>query len=292
MESVDLNIDNYDLRDLIGLFQIPFHFTETHLKEAKKTVLKTHPDKSRLDKNFFLFFSKAYKYLLKIFQLRKGSNITNTEYDNQDTWEEENKILINNKISNLSQSEYNKWFNDAFNNMKVKDEDEETGYGDWLKSEDGYIGKEAKSVSEMNEMINNKKRDLRGLVVYNEFNDTIQGNHFNLLRDQPENYGSSLFDKLQFEDVKKAHTESVVPVTHEDYINKTKYNSVDELNRDRTTTMLDSTKHLANHNQQLSSNKHDEESENINRAYKLMKQDEQITSSYNKFWSDLKKIGM
>ena len=41
MESVDLNIDNYDLRDLIGLFQIPFHFTETHLKEAKKTVLKT-----------------------------------------------------------------------------------------------------------------------------------------------------------------------------------------------------------------------------------------------------------
>jgi len=292
MESVDLNIDNYDLRDLIGLFQIPFHFTETHLKEAKKTVLKTHPDKSRLDKKYFLFFSKAYKYLLKIFQLRKGSNITNTEYDNQDTWEEENKILINNKISNLSQSEYNKWFNDAFNNMKVKDEDEETGYGDWLKSEDGYIGKEAKSVSEMNEMINNKKRDLRGLVVYNEFNDTIQGNHFNLLRDQPENYGSSLFDKLQFEDVKKAHTESVVPVTHEDYINKTKYNSVDELNRDRTTTMLDSTKHLANHNQQLSSNKHDEESENINRAYKLMKQDEQITSSYNKFWSDLKKIGM
>jgi len=292
MESVDLNIDNYDLRDLIGLFQIPFHFTETHLKEAKKTVLKTHPDKSRLDKKFFLFFSKAYKYLLKIFQLRKGSNITNTEYDNQDTWEEENKILINNKISNLSQSEYNKWFNDAFNNMKVKDEDEETGYGDWLKSEDGYIGKEAKSVSEMNEMINNKKRDLRGLVVYNEFNDTIQGNHFNLLRDQPENYGSSLFDKLQFEDVKKAHTESVVPVTHEDYTNKTKYNSIDELNRDRTTTMLDSTKHLANHNQQLSSNKHDEESENINRAYKLMKQDEQITSSYNKFWSDLKKIGM
>ena len=292
MESVDLNIDNYDLRDLIGLFQIPFHFTETHLKEAKKTVLKTHPDKSRLDKKFFLFFSKAYKYLLKIFQLQKGSNITNTEYDNQDTWEEENKILINNKISNLSQSEYNKWFNDAFNNMKVKDEDEETGYGDWLKSEDGYIGKEAKSVSEMNEMINNKKRDLRGLVVYNEFNDTIQGNHFNLLRDQPENYGSSLFDKLQFEDVKKAHTESVVPVTHEDYTNKTKYNSVDELNRDRTTTMLDSTKHLANHNQQLSSNKHDEESENINRAYKLMKQDEQITSSYNKFWSDLKKIGM
>jgi hypothetical protein len=292
MESVDLNIDNYDLRDLIGLFQIPFHFTETHLKEAKKTVLKTHPDKSRLDKKFFLFFSKAYKYLLKIFQLRKGSNITNTEYDNQDTWEEENKILINNKISNLSQSEYNKWFNDAFNNMKVKDEDEETGYGEWLKSEDGYIGKEAKSVSEMNEMINNKKRDLRGLVVYNEFNDTIQGNHFNLLRDQPENYGSSLFDKLQFEDVKKAHTESVVPVTHEDYINKTKYNSVDELNRDRTTTMLDSTKHLANHNQQLSSNKQNEESENINRAYKLMKQDEQITSSYNKFWSDLKKLGM
>ena len=58
MEKLDLNIHNYDLNDLINLFRLPFHFKEEHLKEAKKIVLKTHPDKSGLDKEYFLFFSQ------------------------------------------------------------------------------------------------------------------------------------------------------------------------------------------------------------------------------------------
>ena len=77
MEKLDLNIHNYDLNDLINLFRLPFHFKEEHLKEAKKIVLKTHPDKSGLDKEYFLFFSQAYKYLLKIHQLRQSSTTTN-----------------------------------------------------------------------------------------------------------------------------------------------------------------------------------------------------------------------
>ena len=66
MDDLDLNIHNYDLNDLLNLFKLPYHFTEEHLRDAKKTVLKTHPDKSRLDRKYFLFFSKAYKYLLKM----------------------------------------------------------------------------------------------------------------------------------------------------------------------------------------------------------------------------------
>ena len=77
MEGLDLNIHNYDLNDLLNLFKMPFHFKEEDLKSAKKIVLKTHPDKSKLDKEYFLFFSQAYKYLLKIHQLRQSSTTTN-----------------------------------------------------------------------------------------------------------------------------------------------------------------------------------------------------------------------
>ena len=56
MESLDLDIDNYDLLDILKLFKIQYHFTEQDLKNVKKSVLKTHPDKSKLDKKYFLFF--------------------------------------------------------------------------------------------------------------------------------------------------------------------------------------------------------------------------------------------
>jgi len=39
---MDLNIENYDLDDILNLFKIPKNFTEEDLKSAKKIVLKTH----------------------------------------------------------------------------------------------------------------------------------------------------------------------------------------------------------------------------------------------------------
>ena len=98
MEDIDLNIHNYDLNDLLNLFKLPFHFNDTHLKDAKKLVLKTHPDKSKLDQKFFLFFSQAYKYLFKIHQLRQSSNTTNTEYHKDELWDKEQSIIIDGKI--------------------------------------------------------------------------------------------------------------------------------------------------------------------------------------------------
>ena len=72
-EDMDLNIDNYSLNDLLELFNIPFDFDEEHLKQVKKTVLKTHPDKSGLDKEIFLFFCKAYKLIYSAYNFRSRS---------------------------------------------------------------------------------------------------------------------------------------------------------------------------------------------------------------------------
>ena len=65
MESMDLDINNYELADILNLFKLPVMFEEPHLKQAKIIVLQMHPDKSRLPKEYFLFFTKAYKILYK-----------------------------------------------------------------------------------------------------------------------------------------------------------------------------------------------------------------------------------
>ena len=293
MENIDLNIHNYDLNDLIALFKLPFHFKEEHLKDAKKIVLMTHPDKSRLDKEYFLFFSQAYKYLLKIHQLRQSSTTTNTDYDKDELWSKEHSVLIDGKIKTMSQEDYADWFNSTFEKMRLKDDSEETGYGDWLKSDDDLVDETVTSTNEMNEYIQNKKKQLRALVVHNDFQDmnTSNGGQFDLVREIPGNYGSSMFDKLQFEDVRKAHCESVIPVTEEDFHNRKKYTNIDELNRERTQDMVQNNdRWLSSHESRLKESNSQDEDINIQRAYKLMNQDEMIRENHEKFWSDMKRI--
>ena len=74
MEGLDLNIDNYDLTDLLALFRLEFDFKEDDLKRVKKSVMKTHPDKSGLDKKYFLFFTSAYKIIFSIYEFRYKSS--------------------------------------------------------------------------------------------------------------------------------------------------------------------------------------------------------------------------
>ena len=56
-DSLDLNLDNYELADLLELFKLDYDFGHDDLKQAKRMVLQTHPDKSKLPKEYFLFFS-------------------------------------------------------------------------------------------------------------------------------------------------------------------------------------------------------------------------------------------
>ena len=84
MSSLDLNIDNYSIDDLYKLFSIKT-LDEAAMKESKKIVLKMHPDKSRLDQKYFLFFSSAYKRLYGIYEFQNKSGrktVSTVDYDN------------------------------------------------------------------------------------------------------------------------------------------------------------------------------------------------------------------
>ena len=130
MEAVDLNIDNYDYEDILNLFCLTHDFGENGLKNAKKIVLATHPDKSGLNKEYFLFFSKAFKILNFVYTFRektnssekKNINYENTEYLlNSENNDENNKEIINQlkekKI--LNPQNFNKWFNELFEKVKI-----------------------------------------------------------------------------------------------------------------------------------------------------------------------------
>lgn len=277
-EDIDLNIDNYNLDDLLGLFKLGYNFTENDMKQAKRIVLKTHPDKSKMDKKYFLFFSKAYKVLYSIHQFRTQSNSEKSTVYTIEKDEAKEKF-----IKSISKTEnFHKVFNDFFDNNYIRTDDIKTGYGDWLKSDEDLNDDKISNMTQMNETFEKKKNTMRALAKKEEIKDTSNESYLNLSGNTPESYSSSLFSNLQYEDLKKAHVETVIPVSRQDYEEKQKFSNMNDLKMYRDTdnmapVSLQQSKQLLKNQQNL------ENKNSVMRAFELAKQDE-ISKKTNSEW--------
>ena len=278
MEDLDLNIENYELTDLLALFKIDFEFNAEDLKRVKKTVMQTHPDKSGLDKKYFLFFTSAYKIVFSIHEFRhKSSANQSTEYTVE---KDEEKELLLKKLKN--KPNFNKLFNELFEKHKITDEETANGYGDWMKSDEN-MDMRTTTMSQMNATFEQKKREVKELVPFQEIEEAGGSvSHFDLTRDKPTYYSSAVFSNLQYEDLKKAHVESVIPVTQEDYLSRPKFKSVLEMQQHpdyKDTTPLS----LSQANDYLKQRDSFQAKNDVQRAYKLAKQDE-VARKANQGW--------
>ena len=296
MENLDLNIDNYEYEDILNLFNIKYDFRENDMKNAKKKVLMMHPDKSGLDKKYFLFFSSAYKILYSIYQFREKANesekvdikFQNTEYIAEKDEYNEEIIKSLQKKNKFKSKEFNKWFNDLFEKVKLENEYESTGYGDWLKSNDDNIIN-VSNQTEMHKAINDKKQEIRSqtLTKHKNIREFNEGSYCDLTNSQPQEYSSGLFSTLQFEDLRKAHEESVIPVTDEDY--KESYSSFDDIRFKRSQQNLDA---LTEKEAQdyLKENKNNENIISSKRAYNLIKQQQEAEKANKIWWASLRTL--
>ena len=296
MENLDLDINNYELKDIFNLFKINGKFTELELKECKKKVLMSHPDKSKLPKEYFLFFLKAYKILYQIFIFKSNSNKDiSIEYKSILKEETETSLVDKKSIDKFIQNDnFNENFNKIFEKHNTKNEFENKGYDNFLKSDiedktitDLYIGK-----IPPNERI--QKLDLireksRSLVLHENIQNLDELNNFTNIDNQaPSNYSSGLFSSLPYEDLKKAHTETLIPVTTED-ARKEKFSSINDLQQHRAS--IDSQPiSIQQSNRFLAERAQFEDSLNTQRAYRLARQSEQAELIQQKFQSHFKHI--
>ena len=110
-----------------------------------------------------------------------------------------------------------------------------------------------------------------------------------LTGDIPDNFSSDLFSNLQYEDLRKAHTETVIPVTLDDYNNVKKFNNVNEYTSYRDS--INTTPLSEQHAREYLTNKNKlEENKATERAYKLAKQLEEVKEKQNYFLSRLLQI--
>ena len=292
--SVDLNLENYDLQDLLNLFKLDYNFNINDLKAAKKIVLQTHPDKSGLDKEFFLFYCKAFRIIKKIYDFRNkkseslNSNNSKVEYLAETDEDIGNRILIDNllKKDNL---DFNKWFNKTFEKINIIDDERRMGYGDWFKTDED-IDTTSTTLNMMHQRIDEKKKAMSALIKKNDIcelsSSTIyQGLDGNI----PDSYGSNIFSKLSYEDLKVAHTETVVPVCENDYNNVLKFNNVEVLRSYRNNQNI---KPMSNTetNKYFANKIKAEDKTNTRLAYRLAKQDEEMEKANKTWWANLKLL--
>jgi hypothetical protein len=234
-DQLDLTIENYTKQDIFNLFGIKTNvLTENIMKDCKKTVLKTHPDKSRLEQKIFLFFSSAYKKLFSIYEYQnKSSKNLDDEYINNDI-EIDNVLDPNNVIKDTNK--FNKLFNEAFCKHRLEDPNE-TGYGDWLKSDEDIVFITNISKTNINSEMEKRKKHVQTLTTYTgvseQFAPIFAGS---TLMQYNDNFTSgSIFSNegMGYTDLRQAYVESVIPVTEEDFHKIPKFQSVDEYKRFR-----------------------------------------------------------
>jgi len=377
MESLDLNIDNYNLPDILSLFNLPTLFNEADLKRAKLAVLKTHPDKCQLPKEYFLFFTKAYRIVHQIYTIRHP--VTNEHYtqhaertprnsavpslrcvgkdtlrdpylsvdaagnaaapaasagksivdynrlmrveghraDADDAYARDTHERMKRRLDEMMTggvgggngsgaakvSEFNKWFNEKFDQYRLKDDETETGYEAWFRdtgddagTADNDADTDGGSWADKVARLNQRKQALRNKYALVERQELEYagggGGGYDLTRERPQEYSSGIFGNLRYEDLKKAHTETVIPVTEEDYYNTRRFNSINELQTFRDQSRRDSYKQTSKAEQEqiYEQTKMRQEEEDTRRAFILAKQDEISRDIHKKLYSDMFRL--
>lgn len=287
LNTLDLDLDNYSLDDLYHLFNISGgYLSEESLKSAKQIVLKMHPDKSHLDAKYFLFFSKAYKRLYGIYEFQNKS--TNKKFKDEDFYDESNRNILDNMFEKNKALKDPKNFNDMFNKAFEKhrlDNPMEQGYGDWLKSDEGFISvNENVTKGNMNEVFEQKKKQIQALSVYTGVTDMYASTFGGSLLDGGENLSTD-----SYTDLRQAYTETLIPVTQEDYNKMQKFNNISEYKRHRD--QVDTTPISKEESERkLLQQQRDYDKHSAALAFKYAQESEKAKEKQNGFWADLKQI--
>lgn len=236
IDNFDFNIENYTLDKLYKLFNLDIkndNLNEKTMKNAKLFTLKMHPDKSNLNPKYYIFYSNAYSKLNEVYQYQNKSTKTFTHHNSYDNefskhYNENNKNLIDKLMDNMNnqsksngndKSNFNHWFNEQFEKYG-KDNSEHDGYGDWFKSNENIIEFNEKVTQEnFNDKFNKHKKEMYALSVYKSPFENNNGSSF-------QNIGS---------DLKEVYSQTIIPVSEDDFDNINKYNNVNEYKNARET---------------------------------------------------------
>ena len=241
-QDYNLDIHTYSLQDLFDLFDLTYSISMEDMKRAKKKVLMTHPDKSKLEPKYFLFYKKAFDIVVKFYenQNKQNAKISNEKQNYEvgyQHYDKETTQHVSKNIQAINKQKFNKTFNDLFDKNMVNKPDADRNQ--WFTNETSiYETTETVNSQNMGQVID-KMRDNQTSMVKHRGVETlcVNSGFGNSIYDDEANdtyVTSDPFRKLKFDDLRKVHKDQTVFGVSEKDIHKVQqYSSVDHMMRER-----------------------------------------------------------
>jgi hypothetical protein len=254
--SHDLQIESYSFEELLDLFDIrSYDISLEDLKRAKKKVLMLHPDKSKLEPQYFLFYKKAFEMVVQFYDTQHRQNQvineSTTKYHANNASSDNNKSIekqIHQSISKMDSQEFQSKFNQLFEKNRMA-ERPDPNKNAWFTSEDPVLQNtdtlgQSINPKNMSSVFDSMKQQNSGLVRYRGVQEMVLNGGSSKLYgddDQEEDgdiyVSSDPFSKLKFDDLRKVHKDQTVfAVSESDFQKTPKYASIDEFQRTRNAT--------------------------------------------------------
>tara|TARA_Y100000389_G_scaffold205106_1_gene263254 strand:- start:10753 stop:11589 length:837 start_codon:yes stop_codon:yes gene_type:complete len=275
MEMYDLDLVQYSLSDLLNLFDMSLPMSELDLFNAKKKAYLTHPDKSGASPEVFVFFKAAYDKLNDLFLIQRRMSRESAEEYECEMQEKNAGLEVFSK-----RSDFGAMFNDLFENH-VASVNKTEGHGVWLSETTDAV--DATTATEL-ELRKKETRMLSAVVEIQGWSNGQCGS--DLLENTTSSFGNG---GLAFEDVKKAYTESIIPVTEEDdFERRHRCSSVDEIMKHRQQDINGDA--FDGHEAMLREQRKKNDMQDVEMAYKLQRQDHTLRTAGAQVKSSLLQI--
>lgn len=247
----NLNIHMYKFDEILDLFGLSYEISIDDIKRAKKTVLMTHPDKSKLGPEYFLFYKKAFDMVYRFYENQQKINATVPDEEekykplNQSDFDKSTNQSIKNKINKMTSNEFQHKFNQLFEkNMLTKPD---PSRNEWFTKDDATF-KIDETVTKNNmgqvfEKVKTQQASM-GLTNYRGVENLYvnSGTGSKLYEDaETDNQYVECdpFSKLKFDDLRKVHKDqTVLSVSERDFRNVPKFSSIDQYSRERNRQTL------------------------------------------------------
>ena len=255
----NLDIRQYSLDEIYALFGVRQETLSIEdLKKAKQRVLMTHPDKSGMPSDYFIFYKKALEVLATDYAEQhrveqSNSRMTdlqqnNYEYSHGGGEEDERMRSVATKASTGErfQRDFNRIFEEQ---MQQKIDDSRN---DWFRDDRAaYDTSRMKSgnAQGMAQNMEEIKRQQRAVARYtggvremtHHIGTRLYDEQCNGEEESEDQYISGdPFAKLKFEDLRRVHKdETVFQVSESDYNTQKTYKNVEEYGRERSSQHFD-----------------------------------------------------
>jgi len=242
-QTHNLDIHMYKLNDLLKLFELTYDISIDDLKRAKKKVLMTHPDKSKLDAKYFLFYKSAFDIIVKFYEEQNKHNKTTTKEDiaynagAHNTLNKSSSKQVSSVLDKMTTNDFQNKFNELFDKNITNKPD--ASRNAWFENHDNEFEiTENVNAKNMGEVLNKIKDTQSSMTRYKGvehlYMNSNSGNKLYEDENDDEYVSTDPFSKLKFEDLRKVHKDQTVFAVSERDIDKVpQYGSVDQYMRTR-----------------------------------------------------------